>query len=255
MYDSVDVSTVPDNPPAVAGYVGGHWPTYVPLVQKFPKAHHLSIAVNASERARCLDIESGDAVVTDAPDWLRHKYIGPGKPVLYTSAGNADALIHACGAGGIARGQFLLWSAHYGQGEHLCGPHTCGYPQADGTQWTDAALGRNLDQSILNNDFFEEAPPPSPHYDWYYTGPFESPKWGKLNERSIVEQYDNARKHPLVNVRVLRKLRAELQFLAFRIYAVAHTDLNKNGTPSWGKFSRGWRFAQITKRVDGQRLV
>jgi hypothetical protein len=61
MFDSVDVATVPNNPQAVAGYVGGHWPTYNSLVQKFPKSHHLSIAVNSGEDAECLDIENGDA--------------------------------------------------------------------------------------------------------------------------------------------------------------------------------------------------
>src|ERR1035438_1080131 len=51
MYDSVDLNEFPPNPEAVAGYVGGKWPTYAPLVKKFPKAHHLSIAVNAAEDA------------------------------------------------------------------------------------------------------------------------------------------------------------------------------------------------------------
>jgi hypothetical protein len=54
-------SAIPKTAEAVAGYVGGHWPTYNQLVKDFPHAHKLSIAVFASEDADCLDIEKGDA--------------------------------------------------------------------------------------------------------------------------------------------------------------------------------------------------
>src|ERR1035437_10894647 len=102
MFDSVDVGTVPNNPQAVAGYVGGSWPTYNALVAKFPHAHHLSIAVNASEDAECLDVESGDATAAEAPAWVRRQQKrGVWKPVLYTSLSNVGALLAALSAAGI----------------------------------------------------------------------------------------------------------------------------------------------------------
>jgi hypothetical protein len=164
MYDSVDLAQFPDNPEAVAGYVGGHWPTYPSLVTEFPHAHHLSIAVNAHQTARCLDIEPGDASPAQAPEWFRtladHSQ---GLPVLYGSASVVQQIVDTMAAAGIHRGQYFIWSAHYTHAEHICGPGGCGYPTADATQWTDTALGRNLDQSLCSDAFFGAGPPaPTP---------------------------------------------------------------------------------------------
>lgn len=163
MYDTTTVSTVPPGPQAVAGYVGGFWPTYNSLVEKFPHAHHLSIAVTAGERARCLDVEPGDATNVSAVGWF-HNFAdrSQGKPVFYTSSANSQALINTLDAAGIHRDSYWLWSAHYTFNPHICGRNTCGYPNADATQWTDKALGRNLDESLVNDYVFVDAPKPAP---------------------------------------------------------------------------------------------
>jgi hypothetical protein len=64
---------------------------------------------------------------------------------------------------GIARSDVRLWSAHYTYAEHLCGPGSCGEMpvQADATQWTNHAQGRNLDQSVLAANFFGAPPRPT----------------------------------------------------------------------------------------------
>lgn len=56
----------------------------------------------------------------------------------------------------ISRASVRLWSAHYGLGQHICGPGSCGAMsvEADGTQWTSSALGLVLDQSELQSNFF-----------------------------------------------------------------------------------------------------
>jgi hypothetical protein len=157
MFDSIDLTQFPANPEAVAGYVGGHWPTYNELVQKFPNAHHLSIAVNAGQHARCLDVEPGDATNDQAAGWLdNYADRSQGPAVLYTSASNVHALRAAVGDRA-----YLMWSAHYTMREHICGGG-CGYPAADATQWTDKANGRNLDQSCCADYFFGAAPDPTP---------------------------------------------------------------------------------------------
>lgn len=67
-----------------------------------------------------------------------------GPPWGYTSASNMSSLIATAGAR-----PFIKWSAHFGHGPHICGPHTCGFPQADWTQWDDhGAGGQNIDRSI-----------------------------------------------------------------------------------------------------------
>lgn len=158
MYDSIDLTQIPPDAAAVAGYVNGRWPTFSQLAARFPRAHRLSIAVSSSADADCLDIEPGDASVADAVGWYRRQKIrGLARPVLYASASTIRAdLITAINAAGIPRSSLRLWSAHYGAGAHICGPATCGEIPVpmDGTQYTDAALGRNLDASVLDSGFF-----------------------------------------------------------------------------------------------------
>lgn len=153
MFDSVDVAEIPESAPAVAGYTGGRWPTYWELVKRFPHAFVLAIAVAASYDATCLDIETGDATIAEAPDWWRRQRArGVQLPWFYISAADAPALIAELEAAGIGRRRYRLFTAHWTFEPHLCGPHSCGALEgttADATQWTNKALGRNLDQSLL----------------------------------------------------------------------------------------------------------
>lgn len=147
MYDSVDVSTVPANPPAVAGYVGGNWPTYNPLVAKFPNAKHLSIAVNSGEDADCLDVENGDATPANVPDWFfRQVKRGVARPVIYCSLSVVPDVERELHRHGVARSGYRLWTAHYTYQPHID-------EGADATQYTDVALGRNLDASLCSPTF------------------------------------------------------------------------------------------------------
>lgn len=150
MYDSVNTSEIPHWAKAVAGYVGGNWPTYRGLVHAFPKARHLSIAISADEDAHALDIEKGDATIPQAPAWVKRQHTrGVHRPVVYTSVSQAQALIDTLAAAGIRRRRYKLWTAHYTYKQHRCS-NVC-YPgfhgNADATQYTDKALGRNLDAS------------------------------------------------------------------------------------------------------------
>lgn len=162
MFDSVDVSQIPDGAQAVAGYVNGRFQTIPALRQRFPRAHLLTIAVNASADADCLDIEQGDATPGQAAAWfLRQKARGVNRPCLYASASVMDTqVIPALNAAGIGPREIRLWSAHYTHTSHICGPSSCRElgRTADGTQFTDRAMGRNLDQSLLAADFFGTAP-------------------------------------------------------------------------------------------------
>jgi hypothetical protein len=158
MYDSVTVSEIPVNAKAVAGYVGGRWPTFHTLVHTHPRAKRLSIAVASTYDAECLDIEQGDAEPADAPIWVHRQHQrGVKRPVVYASASQMDAVLRALAMHGIKRKRVRVWTAHYGSGKHRCGPETCGLltsTKADATQWRNDALGRNLDESVLSRRFF-----------------------------------------------------------------------------------------------------
>lgn len=165
MYDDVTLGLLPSGPFAYAGYVNGTFENFAALKQRFPGAVLLDIAVSANTNATCLDVENGDATIAQIFSWFKAQLArGVFRPVIYTSAGNLGHLHATMQANGFARGTYRVWSAHYGSGMHICGPTTCGFTvgggSADGTQWTDVALGRSLDESLLLPNFFDGKPKP-----------------------------------------------------------------------------------------------
>lgn len=257
MFDAVTISNIPSDATAVAGYVGGHFPTFSNLVARFPQAKHLSIAVNASEDAECLDIENGDARPSEAPAWhVRQVSRGVKRPVFYANTSTMPSVVAELTAAKIPRSAYRLWTAHYTGQPHI-------EPGSDATQWTDKALGRELDQSLCADDFFtdpvaRQAVNP-PHYEWFATGPFLMGAF-RLDEQAVVRVYDKYRalqtpsSHPYQTRLAL--LRLQLNFLAKRVAHVA-IDLQPldDGSPSWGVDHRGWRYQQLTHRAQGQRFV
>ncbi|MGZ4533737.1 MAG: hypothetical protein ACXVXP_15505, partial [Mycobacteriaceae bacterium] len=161
MFDSIYVDKIPaTGMDAVAGYVGGNWPTYAALVKRFPHLPALSIAVTSQQDGQCLDVETGDATPALVPGWLdRQATLHPGRtPIIYCSASWVPAV--RTNAGGR---KYLLWSAHYGKGPHICSPTVCGYQQADATQWTDKGPnGETVDQTVMSPAFLAAfAPKPT----------------------------------------------------------------------------------------------
>jgi hypothetical protein len=161
MFDTALNNQFPSGAAAYAGYVDGHvgnQPNYAYIVSAFPKAQHLSIALFASDNADVLDVEPGAAAPADIPGWYaRQAARGISRPVIYASVSTMnDEVLPLLSRSGIARARVRLWSAHYGAGEHICGPTTCRQLSvaADGTQWTSSARGLVLDQSLLNVSFF-----------------------------------------------------------------------------------------------------
>lgn len=157
MYDDVTLSLIPKDAPAVAGYVNGRWPNYAASVKQFPHAKHLSIAVTAEADAECLDIERGDANPSQAPVWVRRQLVrGVERPAVYCSLSDAEKVLSVLAYSGIPRRKVRLITAHYTGKPHICSK-ACGFglsTTADGTQFTDRALGRSLDESLLQDTFF-----------------------------------------------------------------------------------------------------
>ena len=163
MYDSIQTQLIPADAQAAAGYVGGMWPNYSAIKARLPKANVLSVAINSSEDADCLDIENGDAVPADAAAWVGRQHArGIARPCLYASASAMPAVLaDLSGPTIISRTSVRLWSAHYTNTAHICGPSSCGQMtvNADGTQWTDVANGLDLDESLLMDNFFGGSAP------------------------------------------------------------------------------------------------
>lgn len=164
MYDDANEQLYPTGAYAYAGYIDGYadfdW-----LRQNRSGAHLLSITVRGNATARCIDVEPGASTQGQIPGFLDHWKGRNEKPVLYLMAGQAGGICGWLSGLGHKRSSYVLWTAHVGQGEHICGPATCGYgPGSNGTQWTWTAMGRSLDQSIIDDSFFEPPKPkPVPH--------------------------------------------------------------------------------------------
>lgn len=157
MADSTSVGSLPPGMDAYAGYLNGRWATWDALYKAFRPGTKplLSIDVTGGfPEADCLDVEKGDASVADVAWWLDRAVALHPWPAVYVSVARAQAVIDAAGGR-----RFRLWTAHYGQGEHICNPG-CGFGLdrgADGTQWIDHG---GWDESVLLSDFFSRTANP-----------------------------------------------------------------------------------------------
>ena len=112
-------------------------------------------SATAAYHADCLDVEPGDATPSQVPGWVKaDQAAGFTRPCVYSSYYEfvqqvRPALRHA----GIPRSATYDWDASYTYHPHI----DAGF---DGTQWTDTALGRNLDQSAVLHRFLTIAQPP-----------------------------------------------------------------------------------------------
>ena len=162
MLDSITPANLPPGADAYAGYVDGRFANAAEMKARFPGARVLTIAVFASSDAEAADCEPGDMMPAQLPGWVKRQQArGVARPVVYASISQMPAVLAELTAAGIPRGEVRLWSAHYGRGKHIC-------TGMDGTQWTDRAAGTGgtrIDESVLNGDFFQEAPVALTHAD------------------------------------------------------------------------------------------
>jgi hypothetical protein len=168
MFDTIYNDQFPPDAAAYAAYVDGgigDQPNYAFIVSAFPKAQHLSISLFGNS-ADALDVESGAAVPSQVPSWYdAQRKRGVQRPCVYASASTMNTeILPVLSQAGIARATVRLWTAHYGAGQHICGPDSCGAlsVNADGTQWTPNAVVNGatlvLDQSLLLENFFTTDP-------------------------------------------------------------------------------------------------
>ena len=165
MYDTIYNNQFPAGAQAYAAYVDGslgNQPNYNYIVKTFPKAQHLSIALFSSNNADALDVEANAATPAEIPAWYtRQRQRGIARPCIYANASTMQgSVLPELNTAKIARSSVRLWTAHYGLGQHICGPSSCRALSvaADGTQWTSSALGLVLDESELQSNFFTTDP-------------------------------------------------------------------------------------------------
>jgi hypothetical protein len=164
MADSISADSLPPGYDAYAGYVDGAWPDFPAIAAKFPNSYLYSISATG-EPADEYDVEIGDLSPASGVAHVQADLAaGKWRPGIYASVSTmASGVLPALAAAGVARQSSRLRSAHYGAGEHICGPATCNLVSIpmDATQWTDSAPGVGgalIDASILVADFFAGPP-------------------------------------------------------------------------------------------------
>lgn len=189
-FDAVGISAIPAGWPYVGGYTNGHWPTVNLLLSAFPHSHILTISVNSSGRADCLDIEPGDSSPSEASGWVRADRALTPRPCIYAPLYLWQDIWANLNANDIARSSVFEWDAHWDYFAHI----DSGF---DATQWTDSALGKPhaLDESMVStvmiNEFF--GPPAKPVNPHHY-------KWLPNTRRSFKEAHDVKGKYVVVTV-------------------------------------------------------
>jgi peptidoglycan hydrolase-like protein with peptidoglycan-binding domain len=150
IYDDVQVGLIPSDAVAAAGYVDGIYRTWPALTARFGNTIPLIPITVFGANARIADDEPGNIDNAQTAAWLKRMLaVRTDVPGPYTSASNVDPLVREIQALGIARSQYVIWSAHYTGVAHICGPTSCGacQNQCNATQYTDRAQGKSLDET------------------------------------------------------------------------------------------------------------
>ncbi len=173
MEDDTSTSQFTPGCAAYAGYQNGYFAN-MGAVRSYAAGQHaksLSYTPDGDPAANALDIEPGDATTADGPPFWRAKGGKDpltGVPCLYGSASWVSSIISAMSNAGIPRSAYRVISAHY-IGPHICSPASCGFTEADATQFSDTYAGRSLDATLCSPTFFGTQPPleddmPAPKY-------------------------------------------------------------------------------------------
>jgi hypothetical protein len=151
MYDSVDLNQIPKQPHAIACYRNGDTANEHQARLRFPHARILPISVTGAVPCECYDIERGDYTPDHVPELLRLAlHEGITRPCFYASLSVMPEIHQQLKSTGIPRTRIRLWVAYYNGNADLPAEY-------DAHQFTNRALGRNLDESICSDTFFAPA--------------------------------------------------------------------------------------------------
>lgn len=261
-YDAVTQSYIPKVPGEGVGcYATGPFQNCVGAGARFPGEHIITISTFAGPVAHCQDNEPGDATPSQAPG-----FVAAAKPVLakwhqlpciyadayhWTMPGGVRAYLNANHY--VDGRDYLSWVASW-DGQRII---PVGY---DGHQFNSGCC---TDQNLWSNKFIgytpKPPPPPAPKNYVWFTHP--SPAAGLTGnavavsyqgktyqavERTLVEQYDQARSKPQSGSRLKyeARLRYELHQLAIHLNRIAQGP----GQAHWNVVFH--RFGRIDGELD-----
>jgi len=165
LFDDTSPDLIPLTATAVGYYKDGAYADGTAVAKRFPHAALVGICVRGADDGDALDVETGDATIADIYSWLTRQITRKAyRPLIYISVSRVDDLMLTMDANKFERSAYRLWSAHYGAGQHICGPDSCKLTktECDWTQWTDTYGGASLDASLLSDEPFGPAPAAKP---------------------------------------------------------------------------------------------
>lgn len=139
MYDSTAAASCP-TARFYGAYLDGSFANVPAMRADHPGGIVYTITPDGRRPAQIGDVEPGCMTNAQLPAFLKAGGLG-----WYTSASNMAACITEVRNAGLDPNAYTKWTAHW-TGQHICGPATCGYPQADGTQFASNA---SFDTSLI----------------------------------------------------------------------------------------------------------
>jgi hypothetical protein len=252
--DSVSGNALPPTQEYGVFYANGTYANYSEVRVRLPKAKLLGITVSygygVSANVPIADCETGDFTVSEVIAWVEDMLrINAPLIVVYANGSTWNEGLRAA----LAKygNRIRRWIAQYDNIPQI----PAGF---DGKQYEGNVNGGfgDVDKNVVIPDFFQGFEPHlTPEEERALKG-----HYGRFTkyERSLVNTYDiiraeqTATRHP-GKVR-LNITRAQLKVQAGKVWAISHAQRVK-GRPSWGESFRGWRYAQLSDRAAGKRLL
>lgn len=152
-YSSVTTSDIPASAPVVFAYSNPPYAQVEEVKRRCPHARIVTIATHLDVKADMYDFENGAIPVADAVTVLRdHLASGQSRPIAYAALDDLQTIMTEF-TSKVGNHERVRWlPAHFTDSPEL--------PSwADGVQWSEKALGRNLNEYLLRSDFFGTVEP------------------------------------------------------------------------------------------------
>lgn len=146
-YSSVDTDLIPRSAPVVFAYATGSYAQIGAVHEHCPRSRVVSICTEGRAVCGMYDFEAGALLYSEVNDIVNfaHNH-GIRRPIVYAALDAMQMEVRPRLEGSFSRDSYRLVPAHFTDSPELPA-------WADGVEWTQTALGRNLNEYLLRDDF------------------------------------------------------------------------------------------------------
>lgn len=157
VYDSTDVSAIPDDAQGIAAYADGQYANVLAADERFGRARVLTVTVRSNPLADIADCEQWDMTPLETAVWIaRARSARSRRPIVYVELAGLPDLVEQLAAHGVPRDWYRLWSAHWTDAPHICDA-ACGLGDLEPpgmTQYASLPAGRRVDVSLTTRGWW-----------------------------------------------------------------------------------------------------